>query len=193
LPLRRARRRYYPLRTCRVSSSAGECARGWNGWTTFQDCCRPGSGGAFPQGCTDFNREAQCWIPVGYFPDRSCAATNNLTRCSYNWGQYRTQEECCAPGRAFTDGCTGGGGGAPGAPGARTCWIGATWFPARACATTDDVEACSRGWGSWRSEAECCAAGNAFSDGCGESPPAAEPLPEVPPEDPFVAEGAQQG
>ena len=41
---------YYPLRTCRVSSDPRECGKGWNAWASFAECCRPGNGGAFPQG-----------------------------------------------------------------------------------------------------------------------------------------------
>jgi hypothetical protein len=41
---------YYPLRTCRVSSDPRECGKGWNAWGSFAECCRPGNGGAFPQG-----------------------------------------------------------------------------------------------------------------------------------------------
>jgi hypothetical protein len=171
---------YYPLRSCRVSASAVECARGWNAWSTFAECCRPGANTAFPQGCTDLNREVECWTPAGFYPTQYCEPTNNLTRCSYNWGQWRSQAECCAPGRAFPQGCS--------AP--KPCWTAATWTPARTCASTGDLEACSRGWGSWGSEAECCAAGNGFSEGCGVEAPGGGkpggPAP-VPADDPFVA------
>jgi len=39
---------YYPFSTCKVSSSPGECGKGFNAWASFADCCRPGNGGAFP-------------------------------------------------------------------------------------------------------------------------------------------------
>ena len=159
---------YYPLRTCRVSSNPQECGRGFNAWATFGECCRPGQGSAFPQGCTDFSKNVQCFIPGNFFPERTCQPTNNLTRCSYNWGRWATEAECCAPGRAFPEGCT--------VP--EPCWAGAEWFPNRRCSSTDDRATCTRGWGTYTSEAECCAAGGAFPEGCGvadEAPlPAAE-------------------
>lgn len=147
---------WYPLRTCRVSSSPQECSRGWNAWATFNECCAPRFG-AFPQGCTDFTKEVKCWIPGSFYPDRTCMPTNNITRCSFNWGRWSTEEECCLPGRAHPAGCT------PPQP----CWVGAEWFPQRKCATTVDRSICSRGWGTYTSEDDCCAAGGAFTDGCG--------------------------
>ncbi len=46
--------------------------------------------------------------------------------------------------------------------------MGAEWFPARKCATTDDRAVCTRGWGIYQTEDECCAAGKgAFGPGCG--------------------------
>lgn len=54
---------YYPFRTCKVSSNPRECGKGWNAWASFADCCRPGNGGAFPQGCTNFNKQVECYIP----------------------------------------------------------------------------------------------------------------------------------
>ena len=60
---------YYPLRTCKISSSPQECGRGFNAWPNFNECCRPGQGGAFPKGCTDFNKAVECWIPGKYIAD----------------------------------------------------------------------------------------------------------------------------
>jgi type II secretory pathway pseudopilin PulG len=57
---------YYPLRTCKVSSDPRECGKGWNAWASFAECCRPGNGGAFPRGCTDFNKQVECWIPCKF-------------------------------------------------------------------------------------------------------------------------------
>jgi hypothetical protein len=54
---------YYPFSTCKVSSDPRECGKGWNAWASFAECCRPGNGGAFPQGCTNFNKQVECWIP----------------------------------------------------------------------------------------------------------------------------------
>ena len=150
---------YYPLRTCKVSSNPQECGRGFNAWSNFVECCRPGQGGAFPQGCTDFNKPVQCWVPGAFYPERNCQATTNITRCSYNWGQWASEDECCAPGRAFVDGCS--------LP--EPCWVGTEWFPTRKCSTTDDRSICTRGWGTYTSEVQCCASGGAFSDGCGIS------------------------
>lgn len=151
---------YYPLRTCKISSSPAECGRGFNAWATFSECCRPGAGGAFPQGCTDFNKQVTCWVPGTFFPERSCQATNNITRCSYNWGQWSSEDECCAPGRAFPEGCS--------LP--EPCWVGSEWFPERTCSTTDDRAVCHRGWGTFTSEDDCCApATGAFVEGCGVS------------------------
>lgn len=55
---------WYPLRTCKVSASAAECAKGFNAWPTYSLCCAPGTG-AFANGCTDFDAVAEkgCWIP----------------------------------------------------------------------------------------------------------------------------------
>lgn len=83
-------------------------------------------------------------VAASFYPERSCAPTNNLTRCSFNWGQWASEEECCAPGRAFPEGCT--------VP--EPCWVGAEWFPERRCATTDDLSTCTRGWGTYKTEAE---------------------------------------
>jgi len=64
---------YYPLRTCRVSSSPQECGKGYNAWATFGECCSPGAGGAFPQGCTDFSKEVICYIPGALVTARNTA------------------------------------------------------------------------------------------------------------------------
>ncbi|KAG7666682.1 hypothetical protein KSW81_000455 [Nannochloris sp. 'desiccata'] len=95
-------------------------------------------------------------------------ATTNLTRCSFNWGQWPSENECCAPGRAFPEGCT--------VP--EPCWVGTDWFPKRKCGTTDERSTCTRGWGTYTSERECCAAGAAFTDGCGDVDAAETPTGE---------------
>ncbi|KAH7620906.1 hypothetical protein NADE_003515 [Nannochloris sp. 'desiccata'] len=159
---------YYPFRTCKVSSNPRECGKGWNAWASFADCCRPGNGGAFPQGCTNFNKQVECYIPSSFYPQRFCQATTNLTRCSFNWGQWPSENECCAPGRAFPEGCT--------VP--EPCWVGTDWFPKRKCGTTDERSTCTRGWGTYTSERECCAAGAAFTDGCGDVDAAETPTGE---------------
>lgn len=83
---------YYPLRTCAVSTSATACGRGYNAWPTFAECCQRGSRGAFPQGCTDFSRNVTCWIPENFYPDQTCQQSNDISRCSYNWGTWATEQ-----------------------------------------------------------------------------------------------------
>jgi hypothetical protein len=82
-----------------------------------------------------------------------------LTRCSFNWGQWPSENECCAPGRAFPEGCT--------VP--EPCWVGTDYFPTRKCGTTDERSTCTRGWATYSSERDCCAPGAAFNEGCGEA------------------------
>jgi hypothetical protein len=83
---------YYPLRTCRVSPAPNECARGYNAWPTFADCCAARTG-AHLAGCTDLSAPTPtCFIPASFYPDRACAPTTNLTRCSYNWGTYGSEQ-----------------------------------------------------------------------------------------------------
>lgn len=63
---------WYPLRTCKVSTSAAECGKGFNAWPTHDLCCASGTG-AFADGCTNFDLVSKkgCWIPgktiVNYF------------------------------------------------------------------------------------------------------------------------------
>jgi len=147
---------YYPLRTCGVSNLPQDCGRGFNAWSTYEDCCSPASG-AFPQGCTDINKPVECWIPDSFYPDRTCKSTNNLTRCSYNWGQWSSQTECCAPGKAFPQGCSM----------AQTCWVASQDQNTQACVSTSDIAVCSRSWGTYGTQVDCCLPGNAYIQGCG--------------------------
>lgn len=141
---------------CSVSTSASTCGRGFNAWSSFPECCAPGRTGAFPAGCTDFSRNVTCWIPGEFFPRQSCVPSNNLTRCSYNWGRWESEASCCAPGAAHIDGCTR----------VDPCWVASEWSPSRGCGLVDDEGTCTRGWGAYDSEEACCETGAAFSDGC---------------------------
>ena len=73
-------------------------------------------------------------------------------------GQWRTEAECCRPGAAHAEGCSK----------PEPCWTADAYWPERTCGKTDDQAICTRGWGAFASEDECCAAGAAFSDGCGQ-------------------------
>lgn len=73
-------------------------------------------------------------------------------------GQWKTEAECCRPGAGHADGCSK----------PEPCWIADGYWPARTCGKTEDQAICTRGWGAFASEDDCCAAGGAFSDGCGQ-------------------------
>ena len=92
-----------------------------------------------------------------YHPTQACRPSTDFAECTRNWGQWASQEACCAPGAAFADGCSK----------PEPCWVASAFWPARACGLTDDQGLCQRGWGAFTSEGACCAAGAAFSDGCG--------------------------
>lgn len=91
----------------------------------------------------------------GFHPTRTCMRTSDALLCIRNWGQWATEKACCAPGAAFTEGCSL----------TEPCFIASAFWPARQCGLTEDQSICQRGWGAFDTEQECCAEGGAFSDG----------------------------
>jgi hypothetical protein len=49
--------------------------------------------------------QVTCWHAGQYYPTKACAPSSDLSICSQNWGQWKTQEQCCAVGKAFAEGC----------------------------------------------------------------------------------------
>lgn len=77
-----------------------------------------------------------------------------------NWGRWDSEEQCCAPGAAHSEGCI--------VP--RVCYVPTSWEPKRACGKVEDMETCTRGWGAFLSEEACCEKGAAFNEGCSDDP-----------------------
>ncbi|PRW60602.1 hypothetical protein C2E21_0843 [Chlorella sorokiniana] len=151
---------YYPIRSCGISTDAAVCGRGFNAFPSYDICCarQRGNIGFHPEGCTNLNATLTCWVAGTYHPTQTCQQTNDFAICNRNWGQWRTEADCCRPGAAHSDGCSK----------PEPCWIADAFWPARTCGKTEDQAICTRGWGAFTSEDDCCAAGGAFSDGCGQ-------------------------
>ncbi|KIY97667.1 hypothetical protein MNEG_10297 [Monoraphidium neglectum] len=94
---------YYPARTCRATRTA--CDTRGQTWPTSEACCAPQSG-AFGEGCSTYVPKAPCYVIDSYNPVRKCRLENDIARCSRGWGVFQSAEVCCAPGAAFTEGCT---------------------------------------------------------------------------------------
>ena len=148
---------YYPFRNCEVTMSAGECGKPYNAFLTEEECCQTVYGN---QGCNAFKQgevaKKSCWIPGSYHPLKACVPSSDAKACAVDWGNWNSWEECCQAGNAFVEGCT-----AP-AP----CYYATEYYPNTKCGWTADQGICSRGWGVYESEGECCAPGAEFQDGC---------------------------
>ncbi|KAL6769934.1 hypothetical protein ACKKBG_A32935 [Auxenochlorella protothecoides x Auxenochlorella symbiontica] len=145
---------WYPIQTCRKETSLSACVRGFNAYATEDICCSASGAGAFPGGCS--SEVAECWVAGTYYPTKTCTVSRNATQCAQNWGQWTSQDDCCAPGAAFAGGCYK----------VAPCWAATQWYPKQACSQTDDQSVCQRGWGAYASKVECCSLGHAFSGGC---------------------------
>jgi hypothetical protein len=67
------------------------------------------------------------------------------------------------------------------------------WFPTRKCGTTDERATCTRGWATYSSERDCCEAGAAFTEGCGNADVAEAPAGEMSPsEEEFIDVGEKE-
>ena len=76
----------------------------------------------------DLNANVTCFQAGTYYPTQTCKLSTNISVCAQSWGAWPTMEACCAPGRAFEDGCTK----------PEPCWIASAWYPSRQCALTED-------------------------------------------------------
>jgi hypothetical protein len=72
-------------------------------YPSVDTCCVPGA--AFTDGCSALP-PLPCHVIDSYFPRRTCREDSDPTVCYRGWGVYRTNEICCEPGVAFTDGCS---------------------------------------------------------------------------------------
>ena len=69
-------------------------------WATEAECCQPAR--AHSAGCT---KAQPCWVASQYFPQRTCGLVQDDSICLRGWGAIETQEECCLPGAAHSEGC----------------------------------------------------------------------------------------
>lgn len=151
---------YYPTRDCRVSDDATECRVAPNAFGSREACCRSfGQDGCTPTGDTE------CFTAGSRYPTTNCIATNDPEVCNLKHSQWATLEECCEPGKAFTQGCNWQY--SVNRDVAESCWIASTFYPQRECYEVTDASICQRGWGSWLTYHECCAPNAAHADGCG--------------------------
>jgi hypothetical protein len=94
---------FWPIGTCIPTSSFARCNENWGVWPTKEACCAPGTG-AHEAGCAPFIDG--CWVPGIWSPERSCTITNDNDVCLRGWGAFGNEEECCYPGKGFSNGCT---------------------------------------------------------------------------------------
>lgn len=146
---------YYPFKTCKVSQDDAECGLGNNSFATMAECCSASFG---KEGCTDASSSARCWVPGQYYPQTACKLSTDPEECKVAWGNWQTWAECCASdgSGAFPDGCS--------AP--EPCFVPTEWHPTKACGFTTDESVCLRGWGTFKTEEDCCKPGNGFDTGC---------------------------
>ncbi|KAF5840650.1 hypothetical protein DUNSADRAFT_16023, partial [Dunaliella salina] len=76
---------------------------GFGVWGSQEACCAHGA--AFNEGCGKVEASPEpCWIVDTYFPSRLCRRSNTLCdKPEAGVQAFRTEEECCAPGRAFSE------------------------------------------------------------------------------------------
>ncbi|KAG2442099.1 hypothetical protein HYH02_009588 [Chlamydomonas schloesseri] len=105
-----------------------------------------------------------CYTVADYWPYKTCRSECAPEICSRGWGAWSSQEQCCAEGNAFPDGCS---------VRPKECWVVES-AATRTCIRDD--RKCLQGYGVYASEAACCAPGTAFPDGCAPpAPPSAQP------------------
>ena len=69
-------------------------------WASEADCCAPGA--AHSDGCT---KSEPCWVATAWYPARACGQVKDDAVCLRGWGAFATEDDCCAPGAAHSDGC----------------------------------------------------------------------------------------
>jgi hypothetical protein len=155
---------YYPKRICRESADPSECRVATNAFGTREACCRSFG----PDGCTPLEGEVECWVSGSRYPTTSCAVTIDPEICTLTHSNWATEDECCKPGNAFTQGC-----GYQYSAGFSVsevqdeCYISSSFYPQRECDVSTDAGVCQRGWGAWKTYEECCAPNAAHAEGCG--------------------------
>ncbi|KAI3429365.1 hypothetical protein D9Q98_005460 [Chlorella vulgaris] len=91
---------YYPRQTCKQTDDFSVCSRSWGRFASEQACCA--AGGAFQDGCS---KPEPCYVATSWFPSRLCGLTEDQAVCLRGWGAYPTEDECCVPGEAHSEGC----------------------------------------------------------------------------------------
>jgi hypothetical protein len=46
-----------------------------------------------------------CYVASAWYPSRLCGLTDDQAVCLRGWGAYPTEDECCMPGEAHSEGC----------------------------------------------------------------------------------------
>ncbi|GIL53522.1 hypothetical protein Vafri_9093 [Volvox africanus] len=95
---------YFPARLCRSSSNLCSPGSGVQSWPSKDACCSRGA--AFAEGCSTAPPPTPCYLVGSYWPLRTCVVSNDIAVCNRGWGVYSSEEICCTPNVAFTEGCS---------------------------------------------------------------------------------------
>ncbi|KAL4447562.1 hypothetical protein ABPG75_004781 [Micractinium tetrahymenae] len=91
---------YHPTQTCQPTTDLSICSRNWGRWASEADCCAPGA--AHADGCT---KSEPCWVATAWYPARACGQVKDDAVCQRGWGAFATEDDCCQPGAAHSEGC----------------------------------------------------------------------------------------
>jgi hypothetical protein len=157
--------KFWPIQECSAEADATRCNDGAH-FATKEECCER----AFwnhkcgPAPGAQVTGDKPCWVPATYWPRRTCSVNTNYDTCNSGVRVWLTEEECCAAGAAFGEGC---GPKNPTVP----CYVPTSWWNPRACSQIDSEDVCIRGWSVYDTMTACCAPGAAFTEGCGMPKP----------------------
>ena len=88
----------YDKSICQLSNDAATCKRGWDIYTSVEQCCARFGGCASPT-----TAPSACYTPDSFWPDRTCKAVSKCDVLYPRTNVFASGEECCT--KSFADGC----------------------------------------------------------------------------------------